>query len=64
LHAGSGERNSMRVASSLPRLGTGTRIKPLRLLRAHDTCTGASKPGTRRLKLLTVWLVTAVISEA
>ena len=49
LHAGSGERYSMRVASGLPRLAIGTRISPLRLLRAHDTWTGASKPGTSRL---------------
>ena len=39
----------MRVANGLPLLAIGTRIKPLRLLRAHEMCTGASKPGTRRL---------------
>ena len=49
LHAGSGERYSMRVARGLLRLAIGTRISPLRLFRAHDTWTGASKPGTRRL---------------
>ena len=37
------------VADGLAFLGTGTRMSPLRLLRAHDTCTGASKPGTKRL---------------
>jgi len=37
LQAGSGERYSMRVADGLARLGTGTRMRPLRLLRAHDT---------------------------
>ena len=35
LHAGSGERYSMRVAIGLPRLAIGTRISPLRLLRAQ-----------------------------
>src|SRR4051812_1554679 len=49
LHAGSGERNSIRVALRLPRLATGTHTRPLRLLRAHVTCTGASNPGTSRL---------------
>ena len=49
LHAGSGERYSTRVASGLSRLAIGTRISPLRLLRAHDTWIGASKPGTNRL---------------
>ena len=49
LHAGSGERYSMRVALGLPRLATGTRISPLRLLRAQLTCTGASKPGHQPL---------------
>src|SRR3954453_19131733 len=49
LHAGSGERNSIRVALGLPRLATGTRTRPLRLLRAHVTWTGASNPGTSRL---------------
>ena len=39
----------MRVAIGLPRLAIGTRIRPLRLLRAHDTCTGASKPGHQAL---------------
>ena len=38
-----------RVAEGFAFLGTGTRMSPLRLLRAHDTCTGASKPGTKRL---------------
>ena len=64
LHAGSGERYSMRVAESLPRFGIGTRMSPLRLLRAHEIWTGASKPGTSRLYELMVWLVTAVISAA
>ena len=39
----------MRVALGLPRFGIGTRIRPLRLLRAQLMCTGASKPGTSRL---------------
>ena len=49
LHAGSGERDSMRVASGLPYFGIGTRISPLRLFRAQLMCTGASNPGTSRL---------------
>ena len=49
MHAGSGERYSMRVAKGLPRFGIGTRIRPLRLFLAHEMCTGASKPGTSRL---------------
>src|SRR5436190_582355 len=48
LHAGSGERNSMRVELSLPLLGTGTRTSADSLLRAHETCTGASYPSIRR----------------
>ncbi len=49
LHAGSGERYSIRVAALLPRRFTGMRMSPLRLLRAQLTWTGASKPGTSRL---------------
>ncbi len=37
LHAGSGERNSMRVELSLPRFGIGTRTSAERLLRAQHT---------------------------
>ena len=62
--AGSAERYSMRVARGLARLAIGTRMSPLRLLRAHEMCTGASNPGTSRLYELTVWLVIAVISAA
>ncbi len=36
LHAGSGERNSMRVASSLPGLYIGTRTSALRFRRAQQ----------------------------
>jgi hypothetical protein len=39
----------MRVAFELPRFGMGTRIRPERLLRAHEMWTGASNPGTSRL---------------
>ena len=37
LHAGSGERNSMRVASSLPGLYCGIRTSAERLRRAQQT---------------------------
>ncbi len=36
-------------ATGLPRGGIGTRMRPLRLLRAQLMCRGASKPGTSRL---------------
>ena len=49
LHAGSGERYSIRVASSLPGLYIGTRTSALRFRRAQHTYTGASYPGTSRL---------------
>src|SRR5437588_9874656 len=64
LHAGSGERNSTRVADSLPGLYIGTRTSALRLRRAQQMYTGASYPGTRRLYEFTHWLVTRVISRA
>src|ERR687884_537071 len=64
LHAGSGERYSIRVASSLPGLYCGTRTSALRFRRAQHTYTGASNPGTSRLYELTHWLVTSVISGA
>ena len=64
LHAGSGERNSMRVELSLPFFGSGTRTSADRLLRAQHTYTGASYPTISRLYELTVWFVTAVISRA
>src|SRR5207248_3614067 len=64
LHAGSGERNSMRVADSLPGLYIGTRTSAERLRRAQHTYTGASYPGTRRLYEFTHWFVTSVISGA
>ncbi len=56
LHAGSGEPGT-RCASpvGLAALGRAARgSRPLRLLRAHEMCTGASKPGTRRLYEFTV----------
>ena len=49
LQAGSGERYSIRVASSLPGLYSGTRTRALRFRRAQHTYTGASNPGTSRL---------------
>src|ERR671924_2386499 len=64
LHAGSGERNSMRVADSLPGLYMGTRTSADRFLRAQHTYTGASYPGTSRLYEFTHWFVTSVISAA
>src|ERR671915_1963209 len=64
LHAGSGERYSIRVAPSLPGLYIGTRTSALRFRRAQHTYTGASKPGTSRLYELTHWFVTSVISRA
>src|SRR3954469_12801390 len=64
LHAGSGERNSMRVESFLPRFGSGTRTNADRLLRAQQMYAGASYPGINRLYELTHWFVTAVISRA
>src|SRR3989304_7535100 len=64
LHAGSGERYSIRVASSLPGLYWGTRTSAERFRRAQHTYTGASYPGTRRLYEFTHWLVTSVISGA
>src|SRR5437660_1633859 len=64
LHAGSGERYSMRVESLRFFFGTGTRTSAERLLRAQLTYTGASYPATNRLYELTHWLVTAVISDA
>src|SRR5919204_5790981 len=64
LHAGSGERNSMRVADSLPGLYIGTRTSALRLRRAQQMYTGASYPGTKRLYEFTHWFVTRVISRA
>ena len=42
LQAGSGARYSMRVDSTLPRLGWGTLMTTDRLLRAHDVWIGAS----------------------
>ena len=42
LHAGSGERNSIRVELSLPFFGSGTRTSAERLFRAHPMYTGAS----------------------
>src|SRR5437867_1254743 len=62
LQAGSGERNSIRVACSLPGLYIGTRTRALRLRRAQQMWTGASYPGTRRLYEFTHWFVTRVIS--
>ena len=45
MQAGSIARYSRRVPdSALPRFVTGTRTSAERLERAHDTCTGASKP--------------------
>src|ERR671937_1166217 len=64
LHAGSGERNSILVADSLPGLYMGTRTSADRFLRAQHTYTGASYPGTRRLYEFTHWFVTSVISRA
>ncbi len=64
LQAGSGARYSMRVDAALPDLVIGTRTRAERLLRAHDTYTGASNPGMSRLYELTVWFVMAVISRA
>src|SRR5450759_1034034 len=64
LHAGSGDRNSMRVELSLPFLVTGTRTSADRLFRAQQTYTGASYRTLRRLYELTHWFVTAVISRA
>src|SRR5919198_3603758 len=64
LHAGSGERNSTRVADSLPGLYIGTRTSALRFRRAQHTYTGASYPGISRLYEFTHWFVTSVISGA
>src|SRR5207249_7539803 len=64
LHAGSGERYSIRVAPSFPGLYIGTRTSALRFLRAQQTYTGASNPGTNRLYEFTHWFVTSVISGA
>src|SRR5919198_1424830 len=64
LHAGSGERNSTRVADSLPGLYIGTRTSALRFRRAQQTYTGASYPGISRLYEFTHWFVTNVISGA
>src|SRR5919204_5250732 len=64
LHAGSGDRYSIRVAPSLPGLYIGTRTSALRLRRAQHTYTGASNPDTSRLYEFTHWLVTRVISGA
>src|SRR5881409_3952918 len=64
LHAGSGERNSMRVADSLPGLYMGTCTNALRFRRAQQTYTGASYPGTNRLYEFTHWFVTSVTSPA
>src|SRR3954447_15193067 len=64
LHAGSGERNSMRVLDSLSRFGWGTRTSADSLLRAHEMYVGASYPAISRLYEFTVWLVIAVISRA
>src|SRR6266576_763256 len=64
LHAGSGDRNSMRVADSLPGLYIGTRTSALRFRRAQHTYTGASYPGIRRLYEFTHWFVTSVSSDA
>src|SRR6478736_2572773 len=64
LHAGSGERYSIRVAPSLPGLYSGTRTNAERLRRAQQTYTGASNPGISRLYELTHWFVTSVISGA
>src|SRR2546422_9163171 len=64
LHAGSGERNSTRVADSFPGLYIGTRTSAERFLLAQQMYTGASYPGTRRLKEFTHWFVTSVISLA
>jgi hypothetical protein len=49
LQAASGERYSIRVASSLPGLYCGTRTSAERFRRAQHTYTGASNPGTSRL---------------
>src|SRR2546425_7218586 len=64
LHAGSGERYSMRVAPSFPGLYIGTRTSADRLRRAQHTYTGASKPGINRLYEFTHWFGTSVISGA
>src|SRR5690606_20893492 len=64
LQAGSGARYSMRVEDSLPDLARGTRTSADRLLRAQETCTGASEPGMSRLYEFTSWFVTAVLSRA
>src|SRR4026208_221022 len=64
LHAGSGERYSMRVAPSFPGLYTGTRTSADRLRRAQQTYTGASNPGINRLYAFPHWFVTSVISGA
>src|SRR5947208_15946507 len=64
LQAGSGERNSIRVADSLPGLYMGTRTRAERFRRAQHTYTGASYPGTSRLYEFTHWFVTSVISAA
>src|SRR5439155_5146773 len=64
LHAGSGDRYSIRVACSLPGEYIGTRTSALRLRRAQHTYTGASNPGTSRLYEFTHWFVTSVISGA
>src|SRR5689334_13767630 len=64
LHAGSGERNSIRTDSFLPRFDNGTRTNAERLLRAQHLYTGASYPGISRLYELTHWFVTAQSSPA
>src|SRR5436190_17477294 len=64
LQAGSGERYSIRVASSLPGLYWGTRTSAERFRRAQHTYTGASNPGISRLYEFTHWFVTSVISGA
>src|SRR5881628_2885574 len=64
LHAGSGERYSIRVAPSLPGLYIGTRTSAERFRLAQHTYTGASNPGTSRLYEFTHWFVTSVISGA
>src|SRR5262245_20468981 len=64
LHAGSGERISMRVDWPLAGLYMGTRTSAERLLWPQQTYEGASPPAINRLYEFTHWLVTAVISGA
>src|SRR5882724_7700873 len=63
LAAGSGVRNSSRLAFGLAEY-VGIRIGAERFCAEYAKFTGASNPGTRRLKLLVVGLVKQVSAGA